>query len=114
MLAVLHVLSWLNTQVLRAGRAIGWIALALMVGVILLQVVCRYAFNSALNWPDEAARFLMLWMTGLVAPSAYRWGGFVAITMVPRSLPAPGRADPVAGDPRALARGARHLCPARL
>ena len=87
MLAVLQVLSWLNTQVLRAGRVAGWMALALMVFVILLQVVCRYAFNSALNWPDEAARFLMLWMTGLVAPSAYRWGGFVAITMVPRSLP---------------------------
>ena len=58
-----------------------------MVFVILLQVFFRYVMNNALNWPDEAARFLMLWMTGLVAPSAYRWGGFVAIDMLPQALP---------------------------
>ncbi len=58
-----------------------------MVLVILLQVIMRYIFNNALAWPDEAARFLMLWMTGLIAPSALRWGGFVAIDMVPRALP---------------------------
>ena len=58
-----------------------------MVVVILLQVVMRYIFNNALAWPDEAARFLMLWMTGLIAPSAFRWGGFVAIDLVPRALP---------------------------
>ena len=72
---------------LRLGRHLAWIALSLMVLVILLQVVMRYVFNNALAWPDEAARFLMLWMTGLIAPSAFRWGGFVAIDMVPRALP---------------------------
>ena len=35
----------------------------------------------------KGPRFLMLWMTGLVAPSAMRWGGFVAIDLVPRALP---------------------------
>ena len=43
--------------------------------------------NNALAWPDEAARFLMLWMTALIAPSAMRWGGFVSIDMLPRALP---------------------------
>ncbi|WP_430937993.1 TRAP transporter small permease [Rhodovulum sp. YNF3179] len=62
-------------------------AMFLMVLVILVQVVARYVFNSALPWPDEAARFLMLWMTGVVAPSAYRWGGFVSIDMFARLLP---------------------------
>ena len=47
----------------------------------------RYGLNSALPWPDEAARFLMLWMTGFIAPSAYRWGGFVSIEMLFRLLP---------------------------
>lgn len=76
----------INTTVLRIGRTLAWIALALMVFVILLQVFFRYILNAALPWPDEAARFLMLWMTGLIAPSAYRWGGFVAIDMLPRAL----------------------------
>ncbi len=58
-----------------------------MVFVILLQVFFRYILNSALPWPDEVARFLMLWMTGLIAPSAYRWGGFVSIDMFIRAVP---------------------------
>lgn len=77
----------LNAAILQAGRTLAWIALGLMVFVILLQVFCRYVLNAALPWPDEAARFLMLWMTGLIAPSAYRWGGFVAIDMLPAALP---------------------------
>ena len=32
-------------------------------------------------------KFLMLWMTALMAPSAMRWGGFVSIDMLPRALP---------------------------
>ena len=71
-----------NTFILRIGRFVAWIAVALMVLVILLQVFFRYVLNNALPWPDEAARFFMLWMTGLIAPSAYRWGGFVSIDMV--------------------------------
>lgn len=87
MLAVLAPISWANTLVLRAGRHVAWMALALMVAVILAQVFFRYALNNALAWPDEAARFLMLWMMALMAPSAMRWGGFVSIDMLPRALP---------------------------
>ena len=58
-----------------------------MVVSILVQVFFRYALNNPLAWPEEAARFLMLWMTGLVAPTAYRRGGFVAIDMVSEALP---------------------------
>ncbi len=61
-------------------------SLGLMVAVILLQVFQRYVMNNALSWPDEFARFLMLWMAGLVAPSAYRVGGFVAIDTLPSAL----------------------------
>ncbi len=63
------------------------VAIALMVVVILIQVFFRYVLNNALPWPDEAARFLMLWMTGLIAASAYRRGGFVAIDMLELALP---------------------------
>jgi len=86
MLTVLRPLAWANTYILRAGRQVAWVALALMVAVILAQVFFRYVLNNALAWPDEAARFLMLWMTALMAPSAMRWGGFVSIDMVPRAL----------------------------
>ena len=76
-----------NTIILRIGRQLAWIAIFLMVVVILIQVFFRYILNNALPWPDELARFLMLWMTGFIAPSAYRWGGFVSIEMLPKILP---------------------------
>lgn len=78
-----------NDLVLPIGRGIAVACIALMVVCILIQVFFRYVLNSALPWPDEAARFLMLWMTGLIAPSAYRVGGFVAIDMFERALPRP-------------------------
>ena len=87
LVAIMRLLIAVNTVLLRVGRNVAWVALALMVFVILLQVFFRYIVNNALNWPDEAARFLMLWMTGLIAPSAFRWGGFVAIDMLPMALP---------------------------
>ena len=77
----------LNSFILKIGRNLAWIAIFLMVVVILLQVFFRYVLNNALPWPDELARFLMLWMTGFIAPSAYRWGGFVSIEMLPQLLP---------------------------
>ena len=86
-LTVLRPLALFNTFLLRIGRNAAWVAMGLMVVIILLQVVFRYVFNNALAWPDEAARFLMLWMTGLIAPTAYRWGGFVAIDMLKDLLP---------------------------
>jgi len=87
LLAVLAPLAFVNSQLLRIGRAIGIVAVALMVVAILVQVVFRYVFNNALPWPDEAARFCMLWMTGLMAPTAFRRGGFVAIDMLGHALP---------------------------
>ena len=70
------------TRVLALCRVVAIYSLALMVLIILLQVFFRYVLNNSLAWPDEAARFCMLWMTGLFAPSAYRWGSFVSIDII--------------------------------
>lgn len=78
--------TW-NDVVLPIGRALAIVAIALMVVAILIQVFFRYVLNNALPWPDEAARFCMLWMTGLIAPMAYRRGGFVAIDLLELALP---------------------------
>ena len=87
LLTVLAPISWVNGALLKIGRGIGIAAIAAMVAAILVQVVARYVFNNALPWPDEAARFCMLWMTGLMAPTAFRRGGFVALDLVAGLLP---------------------------
>ena len=85
--AALDALTAVNSAVLAVGRQLAWMAMTLMVAVILAQVFWRYALSSPLSWPEEAARGLMIWMMGLIAPSAWRWGGFVAIDMLPSALP---------------------------
>ncbi len=86
-LAATHLLYVVNDRLLMAGRFIGVLAVGAMVVAILVQVFFRYVLNNALPWPDEAARFCMLWMTGLMAPTAFRRGGFVAIDTLTILLP---------------------------
>ena len=90
-MAVLCGLLWpvgrIDTIVLAIGKVVAVAALAIMVCLILGQVFFRYILNDAPNWTEEAARFGMLWMTGLMAPLAYRMGGFVGIDMLERALP---------------------------
>ena len=76
-----------NVSVLGIGRTVGWVLLMVMVAVILAQVWWRYVLDSPLSWPEEAARACMIWMMALVAPTAYRRAGFVAIDLVPDMLP---------------------------
>ncbi|MEJ8560255.1 TRAP transporter small permease subunit [Yoonia sp. GPGPB17] len=90
-MSVLFGLLWplerFNTVVLAIGKVIAVIALAIMVTLILGQVFFRYILSDAPNWTEEGARFGMLWMTGLMAPLAFRMGGFVSIDMLERALP---------------------------
>ncbi len=80
-------LARINSVILAIMRQLGWMCVAAMVTIILVQVVYRYGLNSPLNWTEEAARFLMLWLIAFMAPSAYRWGGFVSIDMLADALP---------------------------
>ncbi|MEM7256514.1 MAG: TRAP transporter small permease [Pseudomonadota bacterium] len=84
---ILGILQRINDVLLSIGRVVGVFAIAIMVIVILVQVYFRYVLGSALPWPDEAARFCMLWMTGLMAPTALRNGSFVAIDTIEALLP---------------------------
>ncbi len=80
------VLGTINRFVGAWCRGLSVVFIAVMVLAILIQVFFRYVIGNALPWPDELARFCMLWMTGLMAPVAYREGGFVAIDMLPDML----------------------------
>ncbi|MEL6523275.1 MAG: TRAP transporter small permease subunit [Pseudomonadota bacterium] len=87
LLGLLAPLRLTNDAIQAVCRVLGIVALGVMVLCILIQVFFRYALNDALPWSEEAARFCMLWMTGLMAPIAFRQGGFVAIDMFERALP---------------------------
>lgn len=87
LLVATRLLGQANAAALAVGRWLGALCVGAMVVIILVQVVYRYGLQNALPWTEEASRFLMLWMTGLMAPTAYRRGGFVGIDMVLLLLP---------------------------
>lgn len=87
LLKLIRPLEIFNDVAGRIGRNIAVIAMGLMVVVILTQVFFRYVLNNALPWPDEAARFFMLWLVGLMGPIAMRRGSMVAITGLQKLLP---------------------------
>lgn len=87
LIALTSLLSGANAALLWLGRWAGVVCVALMVIFILIQVFFRYVIGNALPWSEEGARFLMLWMTGLMAPTAFRRGGFVSIDLLVRLMP---------------------------
>lgn len=87
LLVLTNALGAANGAVLAIGRWLGALCMGLMVLTILTQVFFRYVLNSALPWPEELSRFLMMWSTGLMAGTALRRGGFVSIDMIVRLLP---------------------------
>lgn len=82
------VLSRVNDGIERIGKHAGLSLVAAMTIVILMQVVFRYVFNNALSWSEEVARYMMVWMTFLVAPIAYRKGLNVGLDLLGSVLPA--------------------------
>ena len=55
------------------------ILLAAMIGVVALQVFCRYMLNKPLSWPEELSSFLLIWLTYLIADVLLKRQGHVQI-----------------------------------
>jgi TRAP-type C4-dicarboxylate transport system permease small subunit len=87
LIALSKLVALVNAGALTIGRWLGAFCILLMVIIILTQVFFRYVIGLGLPWPEEAARFLMLWSAGLMIGTAYRRGGFVAIDLMVALLP---------------------------
>lgn len=72
----------------------GWAVVAMLSAMALIvgaNISLRYLTAHSLPWADEAARYLMIWMTFVSAGLVLRIGGHVAITNLQDSLPSTGR-----------------------
>ena len=76
-----------NEIILDWFTRIAMILAAIMTGMILIQVFFRYFLNHSLPWPEELAKFTMVWMTFLVAPYAYRKGLNVNMELFVSKIP---------------------------
>jgi TRAP-type C4-dicarboxylate transport system permease small subunit len=89
--APVAALGRLNSALLFVCR---WIAITLVAVIAIIvsaSVVMRYGFNSSLSWSEDAAKFLMVWLTFVAAPLGFRHGAHVSLELLPPLPPLPQR-----------------------
>ncbi|MBI2880539.1 MAG: TRAP transporter small permease [Candidatus Tectomicrobia bacterium] len=65
--------------------------MAAMTAATLLGVLYRYVLNEALPWPEELARYAMVWVACLGSSLALRYGDHVAVEFIAQRMPPAAR-----------------------
>ena len=65
------------------------IMLAVMSVIIFANVVLRYSTNVSIEWAEEVARHLMIWLTFIGCGPVLRYAGHIAVENLQDSLPRP-------------------------
>ena len=73
------------------GIGAGMVLLALMAGLVVLQVLARNLVDMGLPWADELARFCGIGLVFLGVPALAGRGVMVSVTMLPDAVPAAAR-----------------------
>jgi len=63
--------------------------LAVMSVIIFANVVLRYSTNVSIEWAEEVARHLMIWLTFIGCGPVLRYGGHIAVENLQDSVPRP-------------------------
>ena len=72
---------------MRVNRGALVLLLGAMALIIFANVVLRYTTNQSIEWAEEVARYLMVWLTFLGAGPVLRYGGHIAVDNLQDSLP---------------------------
>ena len=80
-------MSGLVDRLDRVVRGLVVILFAALVGLVALQVGLRYMLGTSIHWEEEAARYLMIWITFLTSGVGLRLGAHVAVDFVKNSAP---------------------------
>lgn len=64
--------------------------LAAMSVIIFVNVAMRYLTSNSLEWAEEVARHMMIWLTFLGAGPVLRYGGHIAVENLQDALPPKG------------------------
>ena len=75
----------------RIERAFGAACLALMFGILCLNVVLRYVFSEPLYWAEEASNWLFVWIGFLSCAYAIGDDSHIRVTLLVDLLPEAAR-----------------------
>jgi TRAP-type C4-dicarboxylate transport system permease small subunit len=70
-----------------ANRGVLIALLSAMAVIIFSNVILRYSTNQSIEWAEEVARYMMVWLTFLGAGPVLRYGGHIAVENLQDSVP---------------------------
>jgi TRAP-type C4-dicarboxylate transport system permease small subunit len=76
----LAVLMRGHDRLTAVGVQLAMVALAIVVGAYVMEVVLRYGFNSPTRWSADLVSYLLLFITFMAMPQVTASGGHVAVT----------------------------------
>jgi TRAP-type C4-dicarboxylate transport system permease small subunit len=82
--------NWLDYISTFLNRLAGWGCMTFGIGIVVsinIAVFSRYVSRASLLWPEEVARFLMIWITFLGGSIALKRGVLVSFQFLTNLLP---------------------------
>ena len=80
------MITKVNDAFYKVEKTITWIAFAIMLGLLLIQVFCRYLFEMPLAWAEEMVRYTYIAVSFLGAAVAMRERTHISIDILPSLL----------------------------
>jgi TRAP-type C4-dicarboxylate transport system permease small subunit len=68
--------------------AASWVAFALLIGTVAMQVVARNVLGAPMIWTSDMALLLFTWLVFVGAALGLRRGAHYMVDMLPRHIPA--------------------------
>lgn len=82
----LGVLVRVHDRLTALGVHLAMVALAIVVGAYVMEVVLRYGFNAPTRWSADLVSYLLLFITFMAMPQVTASGGHVAVTALLEKL----------------------------
>lgn len=82
LLNVKLILSRVNDLIDKIAVNLTWMMLLAITLLNIVQVFYRYVLNNALSWSEEASLWMMVWITFIILPLAYRRGLNISMMFV--------------------------------
>lgn len=76
-----------ETYLMKINQAALMALLAAMALIIFANVLLRYTTSQSIEWAEEVARYMMVWLTFLGAGPVLRYGGHIAVDNLQDALP---------------------------
>ena len=76
------LLTRINDRFCSVEKTVTWIAFAVMLGLLLIQVFCRYVFSMPLAWAEELVRYTYIGVSFTGAIVAVRERSHIGIDII--------------------------------